>query len=401
MKPRSALPVLLCSLWLACGPQSEDALASGSHALTALEEVSTFGSNPGNLRMLRHVPVGMPANAALLVALHGCTQTAADFEAAGFSVLADDRKYYVLYPEQRTANNPTRCFNWAGENGDTANLKRGEGENLSIQQMVKKMQTDFSIDPARIVVTGVSAGGAQTALMLATWPDVFTGGAVIAGIPYDCARGLLDASACSGGTKDLAPAEWAKRVKDAYPSFTGRYPRVALFQGTNDLVVRPANARELLEQWTAVHGIDATADETQQLGAHTRRAFKDGTGATLVETYELANMGHGVPVDLSAGCGVAGAFALDVKLCAASRIADFFQLGGAAFVPDAGLPPDGGARPDAGVDPIPDAGASRDAGSTPTPGPGAGCHCQGGVGGGGLAALLAVLAAVRAAARRR
>ncbi len=388
MHSPSALLALLPALLLACGPEV-DAWPRQRQGLTALEEVTGFGSDPGNLRMLRHVPTGMPAKAGLLVALHGCTQAAADFEADGFSAVADERKFYVLYPEQRATNNPLRCFNWSGEGADLANLQRGQGENLSIKQMVDRMKADFSIDPARVFVTGVSAGGAQTALMLATWPDVFAGGAVIAGVPYDCAHSLLEANACGAG-RDLSAAEWAKKVKDAFPAWTGPWPRVSIWQGNDDLTVRPANRQELVDQWTGVHGIDGVADQTQALGAHTRRAYQDAAGVTRVEAYELVGTGHGVPVDPANGCGTAGAFALDVKLCAASRIADFFGLGAASAPQDAG---------DAGVGSGTDGGTSPDGGTAqPQPATPVSCHCQG-VPGGVLAALGALALLLRRAGR--
>lgn len=107
-------------------------------------EVTGFGSNPGALRMFRYVPDGLPASQPLVVALHGCTQTAGPYgTGAGWTQLADRHGFAVLLPQQETANNGNRCFNWF-QGTDTA---RGAGEALSIRQMVARMATDTGTAP--------------------------------------------------------------------------------------------------------------------------------------------------------------------------------------------------------------------------------------------------------------
>ena len=81
----------------------------------ALESVTSFGSNPGALQMYRYVPAAVPANAPVVVVLHGCTQSAADFVNAGWNPLADKYKFYVVYAQQPSANNPSTCFDWFGK----------------------------------------------------------------------------------------------------------------------------------------------------------------------------------------------------------------------------------------------------------------------------------------------
>ena len=121
------------------------------------------------------------ARRALVVVLHGCGQTAAAYDfGTGWSTLAKRYGFALLMPEQQGANNANTCFNWFNP-GDVA---RGRGEAASIRQMVARMVADHKIDPRRIYVTGLSAGGAMTSVMLATYPEVFAGGAIIAGLPY-------------------------------------------------------------------------------------------------------------------------------------------------------------------------------------------------------------------------
>jgi len=141
--------------------------ASDSSETPGLVEITGFGSNPGALRMLTHVPDGLPAGAALIVVLHGCSQTAAAYDhGAGWSQLADRHGFAVLLPEQGRGNNANLCFNWFHP-GDTA---RGEGEALSIREMIGHMAAAHVIDPARVFITGLSAGGAMAAALLAAYP---------------------------------------------------------------------------------------------------------------------------------------------------------------------------------------------------------------------------------------
>ena len=134
-------------------------MLTASTASAALTPVSSFGTNPGALTMYEYVPASLPTMRPLVLVLHGCSQTAASMEAAGWNKLADQFKFTVVYPEQATANNPVRCFNWAGEYGDTANLVRGQGENQSIIQMIDKAIATHGSDPKKVYIVGFSAGG--------------------------------------------------------------------------------------------------------------------------------------------------------------------------------------------------------------------------------------------------
>jgi poly(hydroxyalkanoate) depolymerase family esterase len=155
-----------------------------------LAPLTGFGSNPGSLNGFSIVPAGLPAGAPLVVVLHGCTQTAAGYDkGSGWSALADQHGFAVLFPEQSTGNNPNRCFNWFVP----ADTRRESGEALSIRQMVEAAVVAHRLDASRVFVTGLSAGGAMAAVMLATYPDVFAGGAVIAGIPFGSAASMPEA----------------------------------------------------------------------------------------------------------------------------------------------------------------------------------------------------------------
>ncbi len=292
----------------------------------AQSEVTGFGGNPGALRMFKYVPAGLPANSPLVVALHGCAQSASSYDAeTGWQMLADRWQFALVLPQQQSANNSSGCFNWF-ESGDTA---RGQGEALSIKQMVDRMIADHAIAPSRVYVTGLSAGGAMTAAMLAAYPDVFAGGAILSGLPYRCATTQSAAFSCMNPGTDLAPAQWGDRVRAAYPSWTGPWPLVSIWHGDADYTVRPMNLTESMEQWTDVHGIDQVADVSDTVAGYPHRLYKNAAGQPLVETYTITGMGHGTPVDPGTGetqCGVAGAYILDANICSSYYIGRFWGL---------------------------------------------------------------------------
>lgn len=157
--------------------------APAAESVASLEKVSSFGANPGSLNMYVYRPSGLPANPAVVVALHGCTQTAQIYaDNSGLTKFADQHRFMLVFAETTSVNNGSQCFNFF-EPGDN---RRGQGEAASIRQMVTHAGSAYGTDPARVYVTGLSAGGAMTSVMLATYPEVFKAGAVIAGIPYAC-----------------------------------------------------------------------------------------------------------------------------------------------------------------------------------------------------------------------
>jgi poly(hydroxyalkanoate) depolymerase family esterase len=182
---------------------------------TRLKKLENIGANPGNLLGWHYVPGTdhVSAPVALVVVLHGCTQTAAGYDVgSGWSKLADEFGFAVLFPEQSRQNNPNLCFNWFSD----SDIERDHGEVRSIREMIGAMISGHSIDPKRVFNTGLSAGGAMANAMLAAYPEVFAGGAVIAGLPYGVASSIPDADSdeaaplfrddCAPGFRDdLAP----------------------------------------------------------------------------------------------------------------------------------------------------------------------------------------------------
>src|SRR5204863_8453801 len=178
-------------------------------APTHLTELAGFGSNPGALRMFTYVPQKLGRAPGLVVVLHGCTQSATSYDlGAGWSTLAERYGFVLLCPEQTAANNPKTCFNWFLA-GDTA---RGRGEALSIRQMIEKTIGAHGIDRTQVFITGLSAGGALTAAMLATYPEVFAAGAIIAGLPYGAAGNIQQAFESMFQGRPRPSREWGDLV---------------------------------------------------------------------------------------------------------------------------------------------------------------------------------------------
>lgn len=257
-----------------------------------LAEVRGFGFNPGALRMLAYVPEGLGPDSPLVVVLHGCTQRAgAHARAAGWLALADRLGFAVLAPEQQSENNPNRCFNWF-EPGD---ITRDSGEAASIHAMVQHMLRTRGLAADRVFVTGLSAGGAMTSVLLATYPETFAAGAVVAGLPFGLAGNVQEAFGVMRGGARLDSRDLGALVARAAPP-APRRPRLAIWHGLSDHTVASGNAQTLARQWTAVHERPDQPDEVVARGGWTRSVWRAADGEALVEMNLLAGLGHGTPL---------------------------------------------------------------------------------------------------------
>ena len=289
---------------------------SATAAPSRLEKMTGFGDNPGGLDMFAHLPGGLARGAALVVVLHGCKQDSRGYDrGTGWSELAEREGFAVLAPEQRGQNNPGRCFNWF-EAGHTT---RGQGEVESIAQMVRHLLAHHGLDPKRVFVTGLSAGGAMANAMLATYPELFDGGGIVAGLPHGAARDLPEAFSAMQGGRDLSPRRWGDLVRAASPH-RGPWPTVSVWHGGADTTVSPANGSALVAQWLDVHGLPAAAAQAQpDADAARHRTWRGGDGRIAVESYTLPGMGHGTPIgpDVAEAArrgGTAAPFILDAGI---------------------------------------------------------------------------------------
>ncbi|HLL30494.1 MAG TPA: PHB depolymerase family esterase [Allosphingosinicella sp.] len=269
------------------------------------------------------MPAGIEGPAPLVVVLHGCTQDAAVYDhGSGWSTLADRHGFILLFPEQQRANNPMLCFNWFS--GD--DIRRGAGEAASIRAMIEAMKKAHPVDPKRIFVTGLSAGGAMASAMLATYPETFAAGAIIAGVAYGCASDVTEAFDCMGGRARSDARELGEHVRRA-SGHEGPWPRVQVWQGSADRTVVASNADAIVLQWTELHGLGPKPDRVDQVENYPRRAWLGGDGEPLIEQYSITGMAHGIPLAGGEdGLGEAGPHMLDVGLSSTARIAAFFGI---------------------------------------------------------------------------
>ena len=255
--------------------------------------VADFGPNPGELGMFIYEPPARAKRCPCVIVLHGCTQTPLGYDVgSGWSRLAEEHGFILIYPEQKRSNNDKTCFSWFQPN----DVSRDRGEVASIRQMLAYAVAERNVDPANVFVCGLSAGGAMAGALLAVYPELFVAGAIIAGLPYGTATNVSEAldAMFIGRTKEAN--RWGDRVRAA-SQHVGPWPRVAIWYGTEDAVVKPINAGELVKQWTNVHGVGAERPSVDHLGAITRRIWHDADGCESVTDYTMPGLGHGAPVD--------------------------------------------------------------------------------------------------------
>jgi poly(hydroxyalkanoate) depolymerase family esterase len=281
-------------------------------APTPLAEVA-FAPNPGNLRAFSYVP---RAARPLVVLLHGCGQTAAGYDqGTGWSELAARHGFALLAVEQKASNNPNTCFDWFLPD----DITRGSGEAASIAAMIHQMVSAQGLDASRVFVTGLSAGGAMTAAMLAGYPELFAGGAIFAGLPFGAAANVRDALDSMRMAPVKTPREWGDKVRAA-SAHAGPWPRLSIWHGDLDMTVNISNAQALAAQWADVHGL-ALADARQ---ARAGRAMRLAWGEAL-EVVTVSGLGHGVPI-AAADIGLPGPFMIETGISSTRHIAQSWGL---------------------------------------------------------------------------
>jgi feruloyl esterase len=301
--------------------------------------------------MRSFVPDLLPPSAPLVVVLHGCTQTAASYDrGAGWSTLARQFGFAVLFPQQQRSNNPNLCFNWFLPE-DT---QRDRGELLSIRQMVDRMVSDHGLDRSRLFVTGLSAGAAMAGSLLACYPDVFSAGAIIAGLPYGCATNTQEALTAMFKGGSQPQRVWGDKVRQA-SSHTGSWPRVQVWHGTADKTVKPSNAAEIVKQWRDLHACGAEPAIADEVSGFPHRVWL-AAGKPVVESYSITGMGHGAPIDPNASepdekCGAPGPHMLDMGISSTAIIARSWgllkhRIAAAAEERPTEVPPKASAKPE-------------------------------------------------------
>ena len=265
-------------------------------------EITNFRNNPGNLKLftLRDSNKTITKNKAVVLILHGCSQSAADiYTIADWDKLAKKNDFIVLYPQQKITNNVSQCFNWMLE-GDV----NKSGECLSIYNMMRYAIDSMHIDSSRIFLYGVSAGACMSEVLCANYPWLINKAAICAGIPYRAGTGS-DAFKLFGKTQVKEAKEWGDLVRKQNPAYTGKYPGIILMHGTADFVADYGYTSELVKQWTNVHQVSEKAKLTDSTYTGNKKVertvYGDKKNSEAIVYYKIKGMGHKIPVDIGIG----------------------------------------------------------------------------------------------------
>ncbi len=244
-----------------------------------------LASDAGSLDYKLYVPRSYDGGpAALLVMLHGCGQDAQDFaRGTGMNELAEQYKCLVAYPEQSSAANSGRCWNWFEE----AHHQRGGGEPALIAGVARKIMDDYAIDPTKVFIAGLSAGGAMAVVLGRTYPDLFAAVGCHSGLAHGCAIGT------GAAMQAMQYGEFAGAV---HAGVSAR-PMI-VFHGDLDGMVHPRNGHGVVEQSIALHGrLGAAVTAQSETGARGGRSFTreihhSEQGGVVVEHWTVHGSGH-------------------------------------------------------------------------------------------------------------
>jgi feruloyl esterase len=168
----------------------------------------------------------------------------------------------------------------------------------------------------------------MTSVMLATYPEVFAGGAIIAGLPFGIASNVREALGGMMQSTSRPAGKLGDLVRKA-SKHKGPWPKVSVWHGSADRTVNPGNANEIVKQWLDVHGLPAAPMSGVDVDGHPREVWWNADGETVVESYTITDMAHGTPLGLAGNdepYGAEGAFLIEAGISSSYHIADFFGL---------------------------------------------------------------------------
>ena len=248
----------------------------------------TYSNSAGTRSYKLYVPRGVKEGQVLplVVMLHGCTQNPDDFAAGTqMNLRADEEPYLVLYPAQPNSANANGCWNWFKESDQRCDV----GEPSIIAGMTLEVMRQYTVDPKRVYVAGLSAGGAMAAIMGEAYPDLFTAVCVHSGLPH-------------GAAKDLPSALMAMQRGCGEGVSTNAVPTI-VFHGDRDNTVSPRNGEAVLRGLFAKKRYKQEVEKGQVEGGrpYTRTRYLDGGGKVRLEGWRVHGAGHAWAGGSSAG----------------------------------------------------------------------------------------------------
>jgi poly(hydroxyalkanoate) depolymerase family esterase len=243
-------------------------------------EERAYANHAGSRTYKLYVPSRYSGAALpLIVMLHGCKQSPDDFAAGTqMNALAEEKLFIVAYPAQSSAANPSHCWNWFS----AADQQRDGGEPSLIAGITRQIMRDVAVDPARVYVAGLSAGGAAAAIMGSGYPDLYA------------AIGVHSGLAC-GAAKDMPSAFVAMRQGGSIPLHDGKRPMPTIvFHGDRDTTVSPVNGQQVIAQSKAAADLAQAVSRGRSAGGvdYTRTIQTDASGRPILEQWVLHGAGH-------------------------------------------------------------------------------------------------------------
>ena len=282
------------------GPQVPGPTVPGPQRPAGHFETCAYGNQAGKRTYKCYVPARVGATPPpLVVMLHGCTQSADDF-AAGTRMnrLADEHGFLVVYPEQATSANPSKCWNWF----KAQDQLRDAGEPSLIAGIVREVAARHGVDRRRIFVAGLSAGAAMAVILGETYPELFAGVGAHSGLPYRSAHDIPSAmAAMKGGRSGIASLKAVScRGASSKAKIAQAVPTI-VFHGDRDHTVQRANGIEIAKQARHAHAAtaanlalrDSTERGTSRGGKNfSRTLHTDAAGRVCVEAWTVHDAGH-------------------------------------------------------------------------------------------------------------
>jgi poly(hydroxyalkanoate) depolymerase family esterase len=243
-------------------------------------ETRSILTSQGHRSFKLYIPARVLAEPrCLLVMLHGCTQTPEDFAAATrMNELAEQNGFIVAYPAQPKSANPSACWNWFNPQNQT----RGMGEAAVIVAQTQSLIAEFKIDPRRVFVAGLSAGGAMAAIMAAIYPDIFSGVGIHSGLPYQSASDVVSALAAMRG--QAAPVIQPDGDRPLVPTI--------VFHGSADHVVHPSNGARIIDAHLGSREVHNGTPSEGNGRPFQRRITRDHNGRIRAEHWIIEGGGH-------------------------------------------------------------------------------------------------------------